>query len=85
MVINYVIIGAMRPVNLDELFDVVTKMIAHPHTAIVEHDKRRAAQVFLAFDDFMIDHLEGYCGDDCEFDFGAYAAEVIDELENKNK
>jgi hypothetical protein len=75
----------MKPVNLDELFDVVTKMIAHPHTAIVEHDKRRAAQVFLAFDDFMIDHLEGYCGDDCEFDFGAYAAEVIDELENKNK
>ena len=85
MVINYVIIGAMKPVNLDELFDVVTKMIAHPHTAIVEHDKRRAAQVFLAFDDFMIDHLEGYCGDDCEFDFGAYAAEVIDDLENKNK
>lgn len=50
--------------NLDELFDVVTKMIAHPHTAIVEHDKRRAAQVFLAFDDYLIDHLEGYCGDD---------------------
>ena len=60
-------------------------MIASPHTAIVEHDKRRAAQVFLAFDDFLIDHLEGYCGDDCKFDFGAYAAEVIDELENKNK
>ena len=69
--------------NLDELFDVVTKMIAHPHTAIVEHDKRRAIQVFLSFDDFLIDHLEGYCGDDCEFDFGAYAADQLDILEGK--
>jgi hypothetical protein len=69
--------------TLEELFDVVTKMIAHPHTAIVEHDKRRAVQVFLAFDDFMIDHLPGYCNDDCEFDFGAYASEQLDILEGK--
>ncbi len=69
--------------TLEELFDVVTKMIAHPHTAIVEHDKRRAVQIFLAFDDFMIDHLPGYCSDDCEFDFGAYASEQLDILEGK--
>jgi hypothetical protein len=83
MVIDYVIIGVMKPVNLDELFDVVTKIVASPHTAIVEHDKRRAIQVFLAFDDFLIDHLEGYCGDDCQFDFGAYAADQLDILEGK--
>ena len=73
----------MKPVTLDELFDVVTKMIASPHTAITEHDKRRAIQIFLGFDDFLIDNLEGYCGDDCEFDFGAYAAEQLDILEGK--
>jgi hypothetical protein len=69
--------------NLDELFDVVTKKIASPHTAIVEHDKRRAILVFLAFDDFLIDNLEGYCSDDCQFDFGAYASEQLDILEEK--
>ena len=69
--------------TLDELYDHITRYVASPHTAIVEHDKRRAAQVFLAFDDFMIDHLEGYCGDDCEFDFGAYASQQLDILEGK--
>jgi hypothetical protein len=70
-------------VDKKELFEIVTKIIASPHTAIVDHDKRRAIQVFLAFDDFLIDHLEGYCGDDCEFDFGAYAADQLDILEGK--
>ena len=69
--------------NLDELFDVVTKMIAEPHSQIVEHDKRRAIQIFLAFDDYLIDHLEGYCDDDCEFDFGEYASQQLDILEGK--
>ncbi len=67
----------------DELFEVVCRIIAHPHSQICEHDKRRAIQVFLAFDDFLIDNLEGYCSDDCEIDFGAYAAEQLDILEGK--
>jgi DNA modification methylase len=46
-------------------------------------DKRRAIQVFLAFDDYLIDALDGYCEEGCEIDFGAYAAEIIDELEGK--
>lgn len=67
----------------EELFDIITKIIASPHTSITEHDKRRAIQVFLGFDDYLIDALPGYCEDDCEIDFGAYAAEKIDELEGK--
>ena len=67
--------------NLDELFDVVTKMIAEPHSQICEHDKRRAIQVFLGFDDYLIDALPGYCEEGCEIDFGAYAATIIEELE----
>jgi hypothetical protein len=68
---------------MDELFDIITKIIASPHTTITEHDKRRAVQVFLGFDDYLIDHLPGYCEEKFEFDFGAYAAEKLDELEGK--
>jgi hypothetical protein len=70
-------------VTKDELFDVVTKMIASPHTAITEHDKRRAIQVFLGFDDYLIDALPGYCEEGCEIDFGAYASQQLDILEGK--
>ena len=70
--------------SMDELFEIITKIIAEPHSQIVEHDiqhKRRAIQVFLGFDDYLIDALPGYCEEGCEIDFGAYAATIIDELE----
>ena len=69
--------------SIDELFEIVTKIIAEPHSQIVEHDKRRAIQVFLGFDDYLIDALPGYCEEGCEIDFGGYAAGVLDELEGK--
>jgi len=67
----------------DELFEIVTKVIASPHTAITEHDKRRAIQVFIGFDDYLIDALPGYCEEGCEIDFGSYADKILDELEGK--
>ena len=71
--------------NLDELFEIVTKVIASPHTTITEHDKRRAIQVFLGFDDYLIDNVPEYCGDTefGEIDFGAYAADQLEILEGK--
>jgi hypothetical protein len=69
--------------TIDELFEMITKVIASPHTAITEHDKRRAIQVFLGFDDYLIDDLPGYCEEGCEIDFGGYAAEQLDILEGK--
>jgi hypothetical protein len=69
--------------TLDELYDCITKIVASPHTAITEHDKRRAIQIFLGFDDYLIDHLPGYCSDDCVIDFGAYASKQLDILEGK--
>ena len=69
--------------TIDKLFEIITKIIASPHTAITEHDKLRAIQVFLGFDDYLIDALDGYCEGGCEIDFGAYAAKIIDELEGK--
>jgi hypothetical protein len=68
---------------IDELFEIVTKKIASPHTTITEHDKRRAVCVFLYFDDYLIDALPGYCEEGCEIDFGSYAAEQLDILEGK--
>ena len=71
--------------NLDELFDMVAKTIAEPHTIITEHDKRRAIRVFLYLDEFMMENVPEYCGDTefGEIDFGYYAAGVIDEIEGK--
>jgi hypothetical protein len=71
--------------SMDELFEIVTKTIAEPHTTILEHDKRRAALVFLYFDEYMIDVdvAAGRCDVGDEVDFGSYAAGVLDELEGK--
>jgi len=69
--------------SIDELFEMVTKKIASPHTTITEHDKLKAICVFLYFDDYLIDALPGYCEEGCEIDFGGYAAGVLDELEGK--
>ena len=69
--------------SIDELFEIVTKVIALPNTTITEQDKRRAVCVFLYFDDYLIDALPGYCEEGCEIDFGGYAAGVLDELEGK--
>ena len=69
--------------SIDELFDMVAKTIAEPHTIITEHDKRRAIRVFLYLDEFMMENVPEYCGDTelGEIDFGAYAAEQLDILE----
>ena len=71
--------------TIDELFEIVTKIIASPHTAITEHDKRRAIQVFLAFDEYLIDVdvAAGRCDVGDEYDFGSYAEKILDELEGK--
>jgi hypothetical protein len=71
--------------TIDELFDMVAKTIAEPHTIITEHDKRRAIRVFLYLDEFMMENVPEYCGDTAlgEIDFGSYAAGILDEIEGK--
>jgi hypothetical protein len=44
---------------------------------------RKTIQVFIGFDDYLIDALPGYCEEGCEIDFGSYAAGVLDEIEGK--
>ena len=76
---------ALSIFDYDELFDMVAKTIAEPHTIITEHDKRRAIRVFLYLDEFMMENVPEYCSDTefGEIDFGGYAAGVLDELEGK--
>jgi hypothetical protein len=72
--------------TLEELFEMVAKTIAEPHTIITEQDKRRAIRVFLYLDEFMMENVPEYCGDTSELgeiDFGSYAAEQLDILEGK--
>ena len=49
-------------IELDELFEVVTSIVAHPHTAITTHDKHRAAKIFLALQDYIGNHVQGIEG-----------------------
>jgi hypothetical protein len=69
--------------SIDELFEIVTKVIASPHTTITEQDLRKTIRVFIGFDDYLIDALPGYCEEGCEIDFGFYAAGQLDILEGK--
>jgi len=72
-----------------ELFDIITKIVASPHSAIVEHDKRRAVQILLAFDEYCSwywqDQEDIMCPwiDMTEVDFGDLCNEILDELESK--
>jgi hypothetical protein len=42
----------------EELFDCITQIIAHPHTAITSHDKTRAMAIFLTFADYLGNYTE---------------------------
>jgi hypothetical protein len=68
--------------TMEDLFEIITKVITSPHTTITKYDKQRAIQVFLAVDDYLIDELPSYVQSECDdIDFGAFAAGKIDELE----
>jgi predicted GNAT superfamily acetyltransferase len=58
---------------IDTLSNQVTKAIAHLHKTITEHDRERAAKVFILFQEYLED---GYR----IFAFADYAQEVLDTL-----
>jgi hypothetical protein len=50
----------------EELFECITKIVAHPHNTITEHDKSRALAIMIVFDDYFSNYTEsdnngGYC------------------------
>lgn len=77
------------PMNLDELFDHITRQVAHPHKTITEHDIRRAILIFISFSEYVLDHWQD-SGDQNnawvdmkDLNFCDYATKKLDELEKK--
>ena len=42
----------------EELFECITKIVAHPHTVITDHDKTRALAIMVVFDDYFTNFCE---------------------------
>jgi hypothetical protein len=42
----------------DALFDCVSKIVAHPHSAVTDHDRARAMAIFLTFADYLSNYTE---------------------------
>ena len=42
----------------EELFECITKIVAHPHKTITEHDQSRALAIMVVFDDYFSNFLE---------------------------
>jgi len=42
----------------EELFECITKIVAHPHTAITKHDQSRALAIMVVFDDYLTNYTE---------------------------
>ena len=42
----------------EELFECITKIVAHPHKIITEHDQSRALAIMLVFDDYFTNYTE---------------------------
>jgi len=59
----------------ENLFECITKIVAHPHNTITEHDQSRALAIMLVFEDYFTNYTQsdnngGYCVYECdELDF----------------
>jgi hypothetical protein len=42
----------------EELFQCLTKIVAHPHKTITEHDQSRSLAILLVFEDYFSNFLE---------------------------
>jgi hypothetical protein len=42
----------------EELFEVVCRIVAHPHSVVTSHDEARALAIFTVFDDYFTNYTE---------------------------
>ena len=42
----------------EELFECITRIVAHPHKTITEHDQSRALASMVVFDDYFTNYTE---------------------------
>jgi 2-keto-4-pentenoate hydratase len=69
----------------EELFDCITRIVAHPHKTITEHDQSRAMAIFLTFSDYLDNYTEsdnsgGFCVYESDnTDFEGYVMGLMNE------
>ena len=54
----------------ENLFECITKIVAHPHKTITEHDQSRALAIMVVVDDYLTNYVQsdnngGYCVYEC--------------------
>ena len=55
----------------ENLFECITKIVAHPHKIITEHDQSRALAIMVVIDDYYTNYVQsdnngGYCVYECD-------------------
>jgi len=67
----------------ENLFECITKIVAHPHNTITEHDQSRAIAIMLVFEDYFTNHTQsdnngGHCVYECDaLDFQDFAIQKL--------
>ena len=66
----------------NQLYEHIVHYVAHPHTTILEHDKKRACLILGAFMEFILDCNDAGI-DVNKIDINDFVSEKLDELEAK--
>ena len=61
----------------EELFTTITKIVAHPHKTITEHDQSRALAIMVVFDDYFTN----FCESDNNGGYYVYEREQTDFID----
>jgi len=61
----------------EELFECITKIVAHPHTAITKHDQSRALAIMVVMDDYFSNYAESD-NEGCHYVYEQEATDLID-------
>ena len=80
----------------ENLFECITKIVAHPHKTLTSHDQSRALAIMLVVDDYFTNYVQsdnngGYCVYECDatdltdfvrfkLGFGDYDAVDVNEV-----
>ena len=55
----------------EELFNTITRIVAHPHSVVTSHDQSRALAIMVVIDDYYTNYVQsdnngGYCVYECD-------------------
>jgi hypothetical protein len=64
-----------------ELLETLEKVIAHPHSTVVKHDRERAARAMLILGNFLVGNVQG--GEDQFEGIAKFLSETLTDEEKK--